>query len=1161
MKKLLPLLFFLGTTCLWMPSLHATHYAGTDVYYECTGPTTIDVYTTIYYDCEGSASQIYLPVGSSTSIPINNGIVMVNPVQPNCTPPFPLGQWEFDPNFGWTEVTPLCPNVTSGCDPTILNPDIAGTIAARVKRSFDFSGTSCDLFQVTFSTCCRPGDITSIAQPANAATFLKPTIIDLSVTPCNNAPVPPKVSQFYVCQNTDTYLDMASVDPDGDSLVYRLDTCYGENNGLPLNYNPGYSPTAPLGIFWNVSIESSTGLVNVTSTNTISPEVGVVCVAIDEYRNGTYLATHYRDYQIRTISCFGARPVLASSSVSGSANLQADTLKICETSLLSLSFEFADADTLDTLVLDTILTPHTVSNVQVSGSNPILLTLDLQVDSSALLAGSSLNISISDNTCPIVRTELFSWVLQKEDICLLGNVNDADCGQSNGSISLNLIGLQGPFNYLWSTGDTSSSIQNLSPGNYWVDVTDGSGGFYTDTFQIASGDIVLAENITKPNCNTNDGIIALTAANGNPPYTYQWNTGDTTSTIDSLAAGGYSVIVTDDSGCVAQKTFILQEVSICTYDVSGYAYLDLNGNCVFDSNETAIANQWIDFTPGGAVLTDANGFYSYAVPPLSYNVSYGGTTTFQDLCNPSGINVTVSNADITGIDFGLQVIPPDPEVVISAFGLATTVGPFTYNVQVTNPDTAASSGTLKVVLDSSMQLSGTTPTPTSISGDTLIWNYSQVPAASFANFTLDFAAMPPSTLGDTLCITACIFPDGLDDDTTNNLDIFKRVVLGAYDPNIKVPNPLGTGPLGLMPADQLEHTYQIYFQNTGTFPALYVTIRDTISGPLVPSTLRPLSSSHPYTVVIEEDSILVFTFANINLPDSASDPTGSIGHINYRMAHEPGLPAGTIVRNRAAIFFDFNPPIFTPWAENTLYRDFTINFPDIAGFVCEGDVLTADLASEGLAPYTFTWDNQTGNVEPDLSMELIVGQDTGYVLTVTDALGIQSKLEVELPLAPAPDAQFSFSQNARSFDFSAPADDVFSYEWDFGDNIGTATDSNPSYTYGVDGSFIVTLIVTSPCGTDTTTQLVNTTNVSIDDALNGPRISPVPFGETLWIDMGQEVVAPIEIRLINLQGEVIQLRENVRTTTISLATSDLAQGIYFVEIKMGDKRWIEKVRK
>ncbi|MEO1382827.1 MAG: hypothetical protein AAFV78_06315, partial [Bacteroidota bacterium] len=40
-------------------------------------------------------------------------------------------------------------------------------------------------------------------------------------------------------------------------------------------------------------------------------------------------------------------------------------------------------------VSDTILTPHTVSNVQVSGSNPILVTFDLQIDSSALLSGSS----------------------------------------------------------------------------------------------------------------------------------------------------------------------------------------------------------------------------------------------------------------------------------------------------------------------------------------------------------------------------------------------------------------------------------------------------------------------------------------------------------------------------------------------------------------------------------------------------------------------------------------------------------------------------------------------------------------------------------------------------------------------------------------------------
>ncbi|MEL6805840.1 MAG: hypothetical protein AAFO91_18895, partial [Bacteroidota bacterium] len=181
MKKLLPFLLFLGITCLWTSSLHATHYAGTDIYYECTGPTTIDVYTTVYYDCEGSASQIYLPVGSSTSIPISNNVVQVNPVQSGCAPPIPTSGWNFDPNFGWTEVTPLCPNVTSGCDPTIANPDIAGTVAVRIKRSYDFASTSCNLFEISFNSCCRPGDITSISQPLNAGTVLNQTLIDLSV--------------------------------------------------------------------------------------------------------------------------------------------------------------------------------------------------------------------------------------------------------------------------------------------------------------------------------------------------------------------------------------------------------------------------------------------------------------------------------------------------------------------------------------------------------------------------------------------------------------------------------------------------------------------------------------------------------------------------------------------------------------------------------------------------------------------------------------------------------------------------------------------------------------------------------------------------------------------------------------------------------------------
>ncbi|MEL6132699.1 MAG: PKD domain-containing protein, partial [Bacteroidota bacterium] len=981
------------------------------------------------------------------------------------------------------------------------------------------------------------GDVTSIVDPQSAATYVKPVIIDRTISPCNSAPIPPRVSQFYVCETTDTYLDMASIDPDGDSLVYRLDTCSGTVGNIPLNYNPGYSPTTPLGIFWDVSLDPHTGLMNVASTNTVSPEVAVVCVAIDEYRNGTYLATHHRDYQIRTISCSGARPVLTKNQVAGSAVFQGDTLGICGNSLLSLELEFADADTTDVLALDTILTPHTISNLQITGTNPLAVSFDMVLDSPFTSTSSSLNISVSDNTCPIVRTELFTWILQPQNICLIGDITDPDCGQNNGAISLNLVGLQGPFTYLWSTGDTSESIQNLMPGNYWVNVTDSSGALYTDTFLVESGDIVLAEDIIKPDCNTANGSISITATGGTLPYQYQWNTGDTTSSIDSLAPGGYSVVVTDDSSCFAQKTFVLVEKPICTYPVSGYAYVDLNGNCVFDSSDVPLVNQWIDFTPGGAVLTDSTGFYTYSVPPLTYQIELGPNPMIADSCTPNGITVNVSNAPVMNQNFGATPTgATDPAVFIASTGPTTTAANFEYQITVTNPLATPSSGTLKLVIDDSMQVIQTSPDSSAFLGDTIIWNYTQIPAFNQATFTVTFAPMPPSSLGDLLCITACISPDGSDSDTTNNVDVLKTTVLGAYDPNIKVPTPLGEGPLNLVPADELNHTYQIYFQNTGTFPALYVTIRDTISGPLVPQTLRPLGSSHPYTVLVEEDSILVFTFANINLPDSASDPTGSIGHIIYNIAHEPGLPAGTQVRNRAAIYFDFNPPIITPWAENTLYRDFDINFPDIAGFLCEGNILTADISPEGLAPFTYTWDTQQGNVDPDLTMDLTVGMDTAYSLIVTDALGVTSALEVTLPLAPNPDAQFSYSRDALDFEFSSVADDAFSYAWDFGDNIGTSINPNPSYTFPVNGSYIVQLIVTSPCGTDTVTQLVTALNVGIDGPLTRPQISPVPFEDILWVDLGENVQTPADVRLISLRGEVLQSVTQSQNHRISLST-------------------------
>ena len=59
-----------------------------------------------------------------------------------------------------------------------------------------------------------------------------------------------------------------------------------------------------------------------------------------------------------------------------------------------------------------------------------------------------------------------------------------------------------------------------------------------------------------------DGSIDVTVSGGTPPYSYLWNTGDSTSSLSNLAAGTYQVTVTDASGCVADNQVVITEPAV-----------------------------------------------------------------------------------------------------------------------------------------------------------------------------------------------------------------------------------------------------------------------------------------------------------------------------------------------------------------------------------------------------------------------------------------------------------------------------------------------------------------------------------------------------------------------------------------------------------------------
>ncbi|MBI4647008.1 MAG: T9SS type A sorting domain-containing protein [Bacteroidia bacterium] len=143
-------------------------------------------------------------------------------------------------------------------------------------------------------------------------------------------------------------------------------------------------------------------------------------------------------------------------------------------------------------------------------------------------------------------------------------------------------------------------------------------------------------------------------------------------------------------------------------------------------------------------------------------------------------------------------------------------------------------------------------------------------------------------------------------------------VVASFDPNEKLVKPKGITDGRFIPnGTQLE--YHVNFQNTGTDTAFSVVIRDTISQYLNVETIEFGVTSHPCTYRIFGTGILEWKFHNIILPDSNVNEPESHGFLKYKVRLKQDLANGTLIENRAGIIFDYNAPVITNTAWNTVY--------------------------------------------------------------------------------------------------------------------------------------------------------------------------------------------------------------------------------------------------
>jgi len=256
----------------------------------------------------------------------------------------------------------------------------------------------------------------------------------------------------------------------------------------------------------------------------------------------------------------------------------------------------------------------------------------------------SLQVTVGGNSNTLNRP---GYIVVHPNPTATANVSNATCGNANGSLTLTPSNGLAPYTYQWSTGGTTASISGLAPGNYTVTVSDSRTCASSQTFTVgnASGPIASVQSTTGASCGTPNGTATATATGGTGNLAYAWSNGQNTAVMTGVAAGSYTVTVTDQNGCTSTAVASIS---------------NSNGPSASVNNSTATT---CGQSNGSATVSASGGTGN-----LSYLWSNGGTTATVGNLSAGTYTVTVTDQAnciaVTSVNIGAST-PPVAQVASS----------------------------------------------------------------------------------------------------------------------------------------------------------------------------------------------------------------------------------------------------------------------------------------------------------------------------------------------------------------------------------------------------------------------------------------------------------------------------------------------------------------
>jgi len=566
-------------------------------------------------------------------------------------------------------------------------------------------------------------------------------------------------------------------------------------------------------------------------------------------------------------------------------------------------------------------------------------------------------------------------------------VSNSQCGSASGFINVSVTGGVQPYSYNWSNGSITEDISGLSPGSYNLVVTDAQ-GCELSVFKYVqnSSPVQVSLSGTFTGCNQGGGFVTSTVTNGTAPFTYQWNNGGNTDAITGLNTGFYSVQVTDAAGCTGYAYTQLNLDQACYVNITGRVFNDLNGNCVQDAGESALPNVLVNAGPGyHYATTNSQGAYSISALPGDYEIQVYSPNNWTQICPEAPQTISVS-ANTPGQTYGSNNFYLQPDSVFNDISVSVASGPVRpgfpvhWYAVVRNLGTTTLTPVLELEHDALATFTGANPPVTSYNAasHTASWNVAPMPPLSSRNYYLYTVMSTSAVLGDSARATGIVSlsADANEVDFENNTDMYARLITGSYDPNDKAVQPQGFSEQGYILPDETNLFYRVRFQNTGTDTAFTVVIRDTLDPALDVPSFRVHESSHPMQYEIDGEGYLTFTFNNILLPDSFINEPASHGLVSYYIDLKENTAPLTEIRNTAAIYFDFNAPIYTNTTLNTVF-DITTGQESMPGM--QAVVLPNPSAGSSLLQVQMPQAGSLNLVITDLSGRTVLQRQFGTV--------------------------------------------------------------------------------------------------------------------------------------------------------------------------------------